>query len=205
MSGWPDQRYQQPQQPYGGQWPPPQQQPQYPPPPPPQYQPQPQYQPPRRQPPRRGHLGRTIAIIAGCVVLTVIVTEALVHGSSPSQSASAPPASTSSAPTSSSAAPAASATVTYVVTGSGADVTYGPEGSDASGSVPMHKTVDIPANPPGYYSITAQLQGSGSVSCKIEVGGKVVSQSTASGGYNIAQCEIVQDPITGAWQDANSA
>ncbi len=57
---------------------------------------------------------------------------------------------------------------------------------------------------PAYYNISAQLQGSGSVTCKLKVDGKVISQATASGGYNIAMCEIVQDPISGNWQDANS-
>jgi len=46
-------------------------------------------------------------------------------------------------------------------------------------------------------------QGSGEVSCEIRVNAKVVSRSTATGGYNIAQCEISQDPFTGAWQSDN--
>lgn len=96
-------------------------------------------------------------------------------------------------------------TVTYVVTGSSADVTYGTAGSDLSGSVPMHVTKNIPDKAPIYYSINAQLQGDGTVSCKIEVDGKVISQSTASGGYNIADCEIGQDPLSGDWQDMNTA
>ena len=91
--------------------------------------------------------------------------------------------------------------MTYVVTGSAADVTYGPSGSDYSGSVPMH--VSKPLGTPAYYAINAQLQGDGTVSCKIEVDGKVVSQGTASGAYQIASCEIVQDAFSGAWQDAN--
>jgi hypothetical protein len=99
---------------------------------------------------------------------------------------------------------AAAATVTYVVTGSSADVTYGPAGSSLSGSVPMRKTATIPSSPPGYYSIDAQLNGSGTVTCEILVSGKVVSKATASGSYNIASCEITQDPFSGAWQDANS-
>ena len=68
----------------------------------------------------------------------------------------------------------------------------------------MHATKDIPASAPLYYSINAQLQGAGSVSCKIEVGGTVISSSTATGGYNIASCEISQDPLSGRWTDTNS-
>ena len=102
------------------------------------------------------------------------------------------------------AAPAAQM-VTYVVTGSdGAQITYGPAGSDLSGSVPMHVTKHIPSSPPVYYAISAQLQGGGSVSCQILVDGKVISSSTATGGYNIASCEIGQDPLSGAWQDDNT-
>ena len=56
---------------------------------------------------------------------------------------------------------------------------------------------------PDYYAIDAQLQGDGTVSCQILVDGKVVSQATASGGYNIASCEISQDPFSGNWEDTN--
>jgi hypothetical protein len=94
-------------------------------------------------------------------------------------------------------------TVTYIVSGSYAQVTYGPAGSSYSGSVPMDVTQ--PLGNPLYYSIDAQLQGGGSVSCAIQVNGKTISSATATGGYNIAMCEIVQDPLYGGWTDANSA
>jgi hypothetical protein len=94
-------------------------------------------------------------------------------------------------------------TVTYIVTGtSGADVTYGPAGSDSSGNVPMNVTK--PLQNAAYYALNAQLQGGGQVECEIEVDGKVISQATASGGYNIASCEITQDPMSGNWTDTNS-
>ena len=91
--------------------------------------------------------------------------------------------------------------VTYIVTGSPANVTYGPAGSDFQGSVPM----DISAHlgNPAYYAITAQLNGGGSVSCAIEVAGKVISRAAATGGYNIATCEIAQNPLYGGWESAN--
>jgi hypothetical protein len=94
-------------------------------------------------------------------------------------------------------------TVTYVVTGTaGAQVTYGPAGSDLSGAVPM--SVSKPLGNPSYYAINAQLQGDGQVSCKLEVDGFAISSATASGGYNIADCEIGQDPTTGSWENDNS-
>ena len=92
-------------------------------------------------------------------------------------------------------------TVTYIVSGDYAQVTYGPAGSDDQGSVPMNVTQ--PLGDPIYYAINAQLQGGGTVSCEIEVDGQVISQASASGGYNIASCEISQDPITGDWQNTN--
>lgn len=94
-------------------------------------------------------------------------------------------------------------TVTYVVTGtSGAQVTYGPAGSDFSGTVPM--SVSQPLGNPSYYAINAQLQGYGQVSCKLEVDGVAISTATASGGYNIADCEIGTDLTTGSWDNDNS-
>ncbi len=53
--------------------------------------------------------------------------------------------------------------------------------------------------------ISAQLNGSGAVSCEIKIGGVIVSHGAASGSYNIASCEVVQDPIDGGWEDANSS
>jgi hypothetical protein len=95
--------------------------------------------------------------------------------------------------------------VTFIVSGSYASVTYGPAGSNYTGSVPMDVTETIPGQPPIYYAIDAQLQGGGTVSCKIEVNGQTISQGTAQGGYNIATCEISQDPLSGGWTDTNSS
>jgi hypothetical protein len=94
-------------------------------------------------------------------------------------------------------------TVTYIVRGtSGAQVTYGPAGSDFNGSVPMKVTERL--GNPEYYAINAQLQGGGSVSCSIEVDGIPLSTASASGGYNIAGCEIGQDPVTNLWENDNT-
>ena len=82
-----------------------------------------------------------------------------------------------------------------------AQVTYGPSGTDDSGNVPM--SVTQPLGDPSYYAINAQLQGGGTVSCSIEVNGVAISTGSASGGYNIATCEIGQDPVTGACQNDN--
>ncbi len=52
----------------------------------------------------------------------------------------------------------------------------------------MHVTAKL--GDPVYYSLQAQLQGGGSVTVKILVNGTVSSQSTATGGYNIASCPV---------------
>ena len=94
-------------------------------------------------------------------------------------------------------------TVTYIVRGAaGAQVTYGPSGSDYNGTVPMRVTHRL--GDPEYYAINAQLQGYGTVSCSIEVDGIPLSTATASGGYNIADCEIGQDPVTSLWENDNT-
>lgn len=95
-------------------------------------------------------------------------------------------------------------TVTYVVSGGGsADVTYGPSGSSHSGSVPM--SVTRPLGNPSYYAMDAQLQGyGGEVRCKLEIDGVTISSASASGGYNIASCEIGRNPTTNSWEDLNS-
>ncbi|HUN37831.1 MAG TPA: hypothetical protein VMU95_38060 [Trebonia sp.] len=196
------------QQEFRGQQPPPLFQPGY------QGQPSghypPPYQPgPRRSRRRKNGTGRVVAIIIGSAVLLIILVVALSSNGSqspaPAVATSAPGVTFPADQPTSASATAAPSTVTYVVTGSRANVTYGPAGSDATGSVPMRKTVTIPASAPLYYAIDAQLNGSGSVTCEILVGSRVISRATASGGYQIASCEIVPDPLTGNWQDANTA
>ena len=46
--------------------------------------------------------------------------------------------------------------------------------------------------------------GGGTVTCVIKVDGVPLSRFTATGGFNIADCEIGQDPITNLWEDDNS-
>ena len=162
---------------------------------------QPQYAP---QPPQQARGSRKGCAFLGCGglgVLVVLIATLASHSSTPSSSSPPPAAQQQPAAPAQANAAAAAQTVTYVVRGSPADVTYGPAGSDYSGAVPLH--VAKPLGTPAYYAINVQLQGAGTVSCKIEVDGKTVSSATASGGYNIAMCEIVQDPLSGQWQDTN--
>lgn len=143
---------------------------------------------PPSPPQRKRHWARdSFFVAAGLTVLAVVLTATSHHSTG----------------TGNPGAPAGGQhTVTYQVTGTGdADVTYGPAGSSFSGTVPMQVT--RPLGTPEYYAINAQLQGGGQVTCVIGVDGKVVSQSTAQGGYNIAMCEISQDPFTGEWENTN--
>jgi hypothetical protein len=155
--------------------------------PPPGYQQQPQWGPPPGPPRRRKRTGLRIflGIVVAFVVL-VVIGAALSSGSG----------------SGSGGAGSSGGTITYVVSGSPANVTYGPAGSNSSGQVPMKVAAALGSAQ--YYAITAQLQGAGSVTCAIKVNGKVISTSTATGSYNIASCEISQDPITGDWSDTNS-
>ena len=172
--------------------------------------------PPQGPPPRKKRTGLKIFLASiGTFVLLLIVVSVALNGSSngtpeaSSSGASSAAPSPISAPASQAAAPqpsptpAAPDTVTFIVNGSPADVTYGPSGSDLIGTVPMSKTLTIPSSAPSYYAVSAQLQGDGTVSCQIQVDGKTISTATATGSYNIADCEISQD-FTGSWQDTNS-
>lgn len=181
---------QQPQQPYGpGPWNP-------------------------QQPPKKSRRG-WVVVAAGLGVAVVIA--AAVGGSGDKKKNDEPPtqkaqavtlAPTTDTPTIDDAPVAddpttpAADTITYVVKGSsGADVTYGPSGSEVGHTGPMKKTAKL--NPHAmYYSITSQLQGGGKTTCQILVNGKVVSTGTAQGDYRIASCEIVSD-FDGGWQNAN--
>jgi hypothetical protein len=70
----------------------------------------------------------------------------------------------------------------------------------------MDVTQDIPSSPPSFYAISAQLSdGGGSITCSISVDGQMISSGTAQGAANICSAEISQDPVSGQWQDDNSA
>lgn len=109
-----------------------------------------------------------------------------------------------------SAAPAAPQQVTYSCTGSapdGVDITYGPVGSNHSAShLPFTHTDSLDASAQ-YYVTTAQLSGSGSVSCTTTVqtdnadgsANQVTKTASADGGYNIASAQVCST-FNGGWQ-----
>jgi hypothetical protein len=140
---------------------------------------------------------------------TVTVTQHATAEAAPAptvtETVTASPSSNSGGGSATSPSSSGSQTVTFIVYGDGSavNVTYGPAGSNDTGTEPMNVTDTIPSSPPSYYAISAQLQGGGSVSVIIKVDGQQISGGVANGGYNIASAEIGQDPITGQWQDDN--
>jgi hypothetical protein len=180
-------------------------------------QPFPRQQPPFALPPQQWQRKQSwplrhkaLASLFAFIGLLIIIVAASSAGSpsSPSSAgghttAGTQPHAAASTALANASGPAAVPTLTYEVIGSSAaDVTYGPAGSTLSGAIPMK--VNAKLGNALYYSLTAQLQGGGSVTVKILINGKAISQSNATGGYNIATAEISQDPLTGEWTDTNS-
>ena len=110
--------------------------------------------------------------------------------------------------------PAALSKVEFVVTGStpdGIDITYGPSGSNFAGPSTLHGKARMSVkfdSSASYYALNAQLQGAGSIACKIVVTGPgdqplTVSHGAASGGYNICSAQATSDDGGFTWQDEN--
>lgn len=97
--------------------------------------------------------------------------------------------------------------VTYRCTGHGSvDITYGANGSSHSASRLPFNRVEPLTDGALYYVTTAQLQGSGSVSCTTTVqtdnldgsADDVSNSGSADGGYNIASAEVCGG--VGGWE-----
>jgi hypothetical protein len=95
-------------------------------------------------------------------------------------------------------------TVTYECSGNapaGIDITYGASGSNVQAtSLPFSHTDPLDPNAM-YVVVTAQLQGSGQVTCTTTVtvfGAPLTQTATASGGYNIASAQICST-FSGGW------
>jgi len=91
--------------------------------------------------------------------------------------------------------------VTYVATGSSADVTYGPSGSGYQGSAPLTVTKPLVGNPQ-FYSLSAQLKNGGTVTCELKVDGVTIVSASASGSTNVANCAMDQD-LNGSWEETS--
>jgi len=141
--------------------------------------------------------------VAGCASGTPTAPGPVRTLTIPAASTSAPPPrSAAPKPCSGGCSPTARKghTVTYIVTGGPADVTYGPAGDTSVNTSPLHVT--RPLRHPAFYTVTAQMQGPGAVACQIRVDGHAIATGSASGRHSTAQCKITRDPFTGAWTDA---
>jgi hypothetical protein len=126
---------------------------------------------------------------------------------------SLPPLASPSASASNTPAPATK--VEFIVSGTapdGIDITYGPSGSNLSGPSTLDGTATMSVPFDGsadYYALNAQLQGGGSVTCKIVVTGPgdnplTVSSGAASGGYNICSAQAAPEDSSGlTWTNEN--
>lgn len=94
----------------------------------------------------------------------------------------------------------AATSVEFSVTGysnHAVDVTYGNDSSNYKGENPPFST-SLPIRADAlYYDITAQLQGSGIITCRVTIGG-VTRVGHARGGYNICSAQLNQG-YDGTW------
>lgn len=108
-------------------------------------------------------------------------------------------------------------TVTFVVTGAGdPSITYGSDSDNRDGgghlgtlgdgnALPWKRSLSFNGDSL-YYSVSAQLEGSGDISCKIIVSGPgdnptTVASGHASGGYNICSAQAAPSDSSGtSWQ-----
>ena len=79
------------------------------------------------------------------------------------------------------------------------DITYGSDSDSRQGSFDNGKfTTTLPLDGDAmYYSVNAQLQGSGEIWCSVSVGGEK-KEGHASGGYNICDAQL-SSGLFGGW------
>ena len=124
------------------------------------------------------------------IVIAIVVISSLVGGKSPTVNLSGLGGSS----------PGSGATqVTFEVDGNapnGVDITYGNDGSNYQGSLPLYETLTIEKDAM-YYVVTAQLSGGGAVNCSVTIG-DAVATGHARGGYNICSAQLNSD-FSGGW------
>ncbi|MGW7258347.1 hypothetical protein [Streptomyces sp. NPDC054834] len=167
--------------------------------------------PPPPQPKKKGSAGKILGFgCLGVVALFVILGIAATGGSNSSGSgatATSQKNSGSHAKSGDSQADKAADTVVFKVWGtapSGAagplDITYGSDSDNRQGhwkqdgftaTLPLHKGAL-------YYSLTAQLAGSGDIHCSVTIGG-TTKTGHASGGYNICSAQL-NSGFDGDWE-----
>lgn len=149
--------------------------------------------------------------LAGCSAATRTVTVRETATVTVTETVTAPAA----APATDAAAgsPSTPTKVEFVVSGTapdGINITYGPSGSDFAGPSTLNGTATMSVPFDGsasFYALNAQLQGAGSIKCKIVVTGPgdnptTVSSGGASGGFNICSAQAAPEDASGLqWQN----
>lgn len=165
------------------------------------------------EPPRRGPgAGKIVGL--GCLglvgVAVVIGIAAAVVGGGSDGSHGGASTSTSTTRTDDKAATGASdtpKTVVFKVWGTappgalgGLDITYGSDSDTRKGTFENGRfEAELPfVKGAMYYTLHAQLQGSGDINCSVTVAGKTKS-AHVSGGYNICDTQLTSD-FTGDWR-----
>ncbi len=168
----------------------------------------------------------TLLALAAFITLALTIAACGTKTAAPKPAAVTPPASAAAAQAPASSAPAPSPTpvpptkVTFTVTGyapgdgygNGPTVNYGSSSDtrEASlASIDGTLTYTMPYDGTAeYYSLNAQLAGSGHLTCKIVVTGPypdaplTVSHGSASGGYSVCSAQAApSDPSGLNWQD----
>ena len=123
----------------------------------------------------------------------------------PAGAATQTPDSSNTGGTLAASGPVDSGVVTMTVTGTAPDgiqIRYGTDKSSLENTnLPFTATLLLDSSGAvSDYALAAQLQGSGNISCSIEVNGTVLKTGTASGGDETCSAEIDQNPQTQKWQ-----
>ena len=165
----------------------------------------PQNMPPQPTP-RKSRTGCwiTAAVVAGITILAAFGGCAALISSAPDPGATPAAKSTGGYQggdqPGESAKPKTAPKVKFKVSGNapaGVDIMYGSDSDNRQGGsgVPWHATLKR-SKGAMWYSLTAQLQGGGDITCSVTVGGHT-QKGHASGSYNI--CEAQVDAPLGGW------
>ena len=134
---------------------------------------------------------RFIPVITAAVILSAAGACAPADGADPNL-ATPPPASHSSSKPSKSKLPKGMHAVTYKIGGSAsrALVTYStPSGQEQQNGAHVPWKRSMKAKDFDVLAVSAQNSGSGTITCEIDVDGKVVKRSKSSGAYAVVSCD----------------
>ncbi|WP_329215322.1 hypothetical protein OG352_06600 [Streptomyces sp. NBC_01485] len=179
--------------------------------------------PPQQPPPKKTSVGKTVGlgcagIIGLLLVIGVIGAVASSSGGKDTGASSVKPAATTSKNEQPATEPSKTAksepkteepkkkTVTFKVWGTapagalgGLDITYGSDSDNRKGAFKNGTfTATLPLDDEAlFYTVTAQLQGSGDINCSVTVDGHT-EKGHASGGYNLCNAQA-NAGLLGGW------